>query len=782
MFPHSNRESRNRKSDDRTGEARKQDHAARLSPHLGWLVTVVLLSSAAAQTQSTPQSTPLSTPLSTTPGAPDSALTCPPEESYVDVNVAGISRGGAWVRTGAPDGRTWLERSAIRPGEEAYFDAVLTCDEIHLARLNRDLRLVFNPETLTLSFEPELSLLGTSSFTVQGVHRAPLPGVPLLNLAYDLSAGTDLRQADDRTQNGRGFSGQYNVRLEYLQGPFSTFVGVRQTLSSALVSDPALYARARYAFGQASSVQASSVQAVFNLPTTLNFWHGPFSGVQADFSGNQTRYWPALSVTLPLAADVTLTVDGQELQRQRHMPGTLTLTHIPLARQEGQIVLEIDDETGHRSVSQPYAFPTDLLAPGGYAARLEGGWLNAQPYAAGSARYGLTPGLTLEGEAGVTGNAAQGSVSAVIAPPGQLMKLGVGGRTFGAEQTLFLKGQYRYASPSFTAEISAEVPVFSSALIPPEPRGEAALRYAGPNFSAALSGGYSTDMSGWYGRLEGSVPISRAHLNVLPFVTVTSRSTRVGVGVNWNPDRNIQVQAGVQSTFGQTAGTALDLTHFTLAVSDQLTPQSRVTASTDLNDATLGYRYRGALEANIAAGTSGTLSAQLQGRASLIGGRVSFTLDSGTQRFILLKTGVPDLAITAEGVPQGRTDAQGELLLTVQGAENSQVQVDTDTLPIEVSLQSETLSVNVPDEGAVVVDWTSNFRRSHFVVFQDAQSQNAGGGNVTWPEQDPIDLDDAGEGLLPRLQGTVTGTLTFSDGRTCPVTIEPGANLVKCAP
>jgi len=57
------------------------------------------------------------------------------------------------------------------------------------------------------------------------------------------------------------------------------------------------------------------------------------------------------------------------------------------------------------------------------------------------------------------------------------------------------------------------------------------------------------------------------------------------------------------------------------------------------------------------------------------------------------------------------------VLLSVGSSSGSQIQVDLDTLPITVSLESDLLNVTLPQEGAAVVDWTANFSRSRFLRF-----------------------------------------------------------------
>ncbi|THF70354.1 hypothetical protein E7T06_07735 [Deinococcus sp. Arct2-2] len=722
-----------------------------MSRHLNGLLTAFLLSSAVAQSAPPPAAPVPEEPVSSAP-----ALVCPPDESFVEVRVAGLSRGGAWVRTGAADGRTWLQRSVIRAGEEAYFDAQLTCEDTDLVRLKPELRLQFDPEQLTLTFEPLPSLLGNASFTVTAPAAVRLPTLPLLNLDYQVSGGANVHDASDSR-------GAFDTRLEYVQGSFSSSIGVRGALKLPLAGSLMPYARLRY-----QPDEARFAQLAYNLPTTLSLWRGSFRGVQAGLRGGQVRYWPSLTFVLPLASDVRVSVDGQELQRSQLAPGTVTLRDLPLRQDKGSIVVSIEDETGQRSVSQPYSFSPVLLAPGSYVTRLEGGWLGDQVYAAGAAQYGLTPSMTLEGEAGVKGGAVQANVWAVFAPVNQVVRLGIGTDTSGETRKTSLKAQYRFAINAFNFGVDAEVPVEGTR----DPQLELGLRYAAPRFNAGLTGGYNTAQNGWYGRLDGSVPVN-AQLNVASFVAVTSRSTRVGIGVNWIPQPNVQVQTSAVGGPGSPGGV-------NASVNYQLNPTNRIGASTDFQNLAFSYQFRDQVEVDVAASTQGDVGVQVQGRATLVEGKLSFAASSGSRRFILLKTGIPDLGISAEGLYQGRTNAQGELLLSVQASSGSQIQVDLNTLPIEVSLRAETLVMTLPTEGAVVMDWRDNFTRSRFVTFVQAAGQPASGGSVQWAGQDRIDLDDQGEGLLPALAEAVTGILTFEDGRTCPVQIGSAATTVTC--
>ncbi|AZI44134.1 hypothetical protein EHF33_14610 [Deinococcus psychrotolerans] len=722
-----------------------------MSRHLNWTFLALLTSLAAAQ--STPPAVlPVDAPSTALPAA------CPPDESFVEVRVAGRSRGGYWLRTGAADQRTWLQRSAIRSGEEAYFDAQLTCDDIDLVRLRSELPLKIDPEQLTLSFDPLPQLLSTGTLALAVPPVPRLPSIPLFNLEYHFGASGNVLAGAFR-------GAQFDTRAEYLKGNFSSFIGIRQLYTTTLQSGPlGLYSRVRY---QPSGDRYA--QLIYNLPSTLNFWSGPLQGAQGMIRGGNVRYWPSLSFVLPLGSDVRVSVDGTELAHAQVVPGTITLHDIPLRQSKGSILVSIEDETGTRFISQDYSYAPELLAPGGYTVTAEGGALAGQAYVGSALQYGLTPSVTVEAEAGL--KAGQGIANAwvVLAPPQQHLRFGVGIDTTGSAPVTALKAQYIFITGAFNVGLSTQVPLgdLSGTQV------DAALRYASAPLNVNLSGGYNLALNGWYAQVDGSVRAG-PHLNVLPFAAVTTRGSRFGVGVSWTPQPNIQAQAGVSGSPGNPLG-------FGAAISDQLTPSSRVSASTDLRNLALDYQFRGHTEVEVGASTSGNVNAQLQGRATLVAGKLSFSANKGSRRFVLLKTGIPDLGISAEGAYQGRTNAAGDLVLSLESGSGSQVQLDLTTLPIEIAVESETLNLTLPTEGATVIDWRENFTRSRFVTFGLDAQHLAAGGQVRWDGQDPIDLDDQGEGLLPVLNQFVTGTLTFADGRECAVRIST-ASQVFCTP
>ena len=507
-------------------------------------------------------------------------------------------------------------------------------------------------------------------------------------------------------------------------------------------------------------------QLVYDLPNDLSLWRGSLRGVQAAISNDQVRYSSPIRFVLPLAADVRVSVDGQEVQHQILPPGTVTLPSLPLRQNQGSIVIEIEDDTGQRSVSQPYNFSAALYAPGSYSAQVEGGLLTQQLYVGAAGKYGLNSSITLEGQAGYKAGEVQAQAWVLFAPPNQFVRLGASVSATNQRFDASLMGQYSFYANPFSVSLGAEVPLdFQKSNV------NLAVRYASGRFSVGVLGGYSSAINGFYGGLDGNIRLNES-FTLVSSASVDARSTRLGLTVSWNPRPGLQAQVGTSYPLGGEPT-------FGASVGAQLNPYSKVAASTDFQSLSAAYQYRKQFGLDVGASTQGDVSAQLSGRATLVSGQVSFGAQSGSNRFILLKTGVPNIGIYAEGRYQGKTNAQGDVVLSADSSSGTQIRVDLSSLPIEVSLESAVQVVMLPTAGAVVVDWRSNFQQSRFVTFGRDAKHPASGGEVAWEGQDSIYLDDFGEGLLPVLDQAVSGTLTFEDGTQCAVTIA-AATPVYC--
>lgn len=696
-------------------------------------------------------------PASAVPEDVSAAAVCPPTnvETLLEVRVAGVNRGTFLVREAL--GRTWIQRTAFRQGEERYFDAELRCDEVPFARLRSGISTQTDLEQLTLSFEPQLELLGSQEFTVTAPAPERLLSLPLLGLDYRLSGSTDLNLKTQ--QNGE-------FRVNYTQDAFSGFAGLRESLGQGGVFALSSYARARY---QADPQFAA--QLVYNLPAVVGLGQGNLLGAQAFIQGGLTRYWPVFEFVLPLEADLRLIANGKTLKTWRSAPGKVTLRNIPLEGNRGNFSVEIQDEAGKRSIGEGYDYPDTLLPQGGYIATLEGGLLADDLYGGTAFRVGLLPELTLEGRGAFSSTLTRGELWAVLAPPRQSLRLGLSFDSSSVKSAPFAaRANYNVSIFPFSLGVSAVIPLqdsFAPSL------GVNALFNAG-SFDVSAQSNYESDGRGLSNRLSVDIRLNE-QLSLSPFISQQGDNITVGIGATFRPESNLS--GSISAVKPSSSNPA-----FNAGVQYQPDPQNGFSVSTDFQSLSASYRYTNQFDFDISANSTGAVSAQLGGSVALVGSNIYFSRSGNASRYVLLQTGVPDLPIYAEGQYQGSTNADGNLVLALVTSENTQIRVDLNSLPIDLTVRQEKRDIELSNPGTYVVDWRDNFVRSRFVEFRlDAQTL-AIRGQIEFVGADTLYLDDFGMGFLPISKVALEGTLISEEGgKRCPIRIEPDATSITCS-
>ncbi len=672
---------------------------------------------------------------------------CAAPESLVDVQVGGASRGVTLLRQ-TPDGRVWLDPAALRDGEDGYVQERVTCPEGELALLRADLSVNLDLEAQVLTVTPNLELLPRRS---QAVTRPEVVGVgvglPVGAVAYDLTVS---RAPDGRVAAGGA------VGLTGSRGPLSA----RLDVSAARDRDVQVGGSVRY-----QPTRDTYVQGVWNASALTGGRGGAFRGVQAETVGGGVRYLPALSVDLPLPAEVQLFSDAQLLGAWTLGAGRQRFTDIPLLGARGSVRAVVKDAAGSREVTVEYEFPAALLPPGAVRAAAEVGQLDGAPYAGGRVAFGVTPSVTLDADASVqSGNSR---VRALLVTSGVRGEYVLGGGVQYAQAATdpwVGLANYRVARGPWSLGLAAQVPLNRWA----SGAAEATLGYAFTGGSASLGAGVD-GVQGWSGRAAVTgrlTPQLTATLSGAAGPNV--RQARLNVG--FTPDSRLSV-AGAVSTTGERS----------VSGSYVFAPGRRASVAYAGGAVSGSYTQSdGPVNVTVSGSTDGQLGAGAQGSVVVAAGRVYASAAPGTDTYVLLRTGVPNLAVYAGGQFRGRTDGRGDLVFSSPAGQAVAISVDVARLPLEVGVKQAVLIVGGTADRALLVDWTGNFTRQRFVDFQTASGEDATGATLFLEGGEQVDLNSFGTGLLPGAAVTLTGELVWPDGRRCAVRIAPDAEQVRC--
>ncbi|GAA5436071.1 hypothetical protein [Deinococcus aquaticus] len=695
--------------------------------------------------------------LSASAGAQQVSSVCDAPEELADVRVGGVNRGTFLVRR--PAGQVWVQIDALKPGEERYGEERAVCDSLAFTRLSAALGATFDPEQLSVTFEPQLKLLPDYVVNVGTPPEVAAPDtvtdIPLYSVEYGL----------DLYRSGAGVLEQ-RARLEgaFTQGPVSARVGVTESGSSVRAVQVTPSASARYQLDRDSHVQVG-----WNVPPRLTGGQELLSGVQATGEIRAARL-TEFTVNLPLPGTVTLTSGGKRLGRWTLGAGRVLFQQVPLAGSSGSIVATVEDAAGRREVSADYRFPAALLPPGTTRATVEAGALGAAPYAAAQAAYGLSSAVMVSGQASVKGGETSGAL--VVTTAGENHELNVGlSRNVGVPGTSL--------SAAFSTRLNDQVGLGIRAQIPLQ---NARAGTGEVNVASTLSGiatsagvGFSGAQDGWFGRVQASGDLTE-QIRVSAAARVGERSRQFSLTLGYRPDS--QWSSVVSAAGGTGAPSVRATTTFTP------TPGQRATLTYGAGLLYGEYERQGVTDVKIGAGSDGQVALNVAGAAAFTQGRAYARSVRGGTVSVLLETGVPNLPIFVSGVLQGRTDANGSLVLAVSPGEEAEIQVDTATLPIEITVREAKLQLGTLEAGAVRVNWRGNFQRSQVLQFLTFAGAEATYGTVRLPDGQEFTLDGFGTALIPDQPAATTAELILENGEQCRVTLgQPGTQgTVRCNP
>ncbi len=769
----------------------------------------------------------------TVPAPSDGAPLCAVPDALLQVTVGGQTRGDFLVKV--TPGGLYLEASALQASEAKYGKSALTCDGLDYVQIDPQVKPAYDPLAQTLSLTPVLDLLPGNTLDFRGVQAVtPSPTQP----AYGADAGLRASAATSGALNAQAYLGG-----AYFGGPLSVYAGVTAGLNSSQSSEATrntssvfgLRALARYDVNP-DWVLSAAYQVDSDTVGGLGYNVSSFSGLSVTARGGLQRELARVELDLPLEANVVVRVGERTLRQFRAAPGRLVLLNIPLENIVGSVEVSVTDTNGTRTFASPYSFGGGTLQPGAYLLTGRGGYLGS-PFSGSALRT-----LDLNGRLGLANNWSVQATARLLESnyaanvqgrhASESDSFGVGASvigTFGSQAGALppdLRVNADYARQVGPLGLSATVtlPVlnlgasqfgvgvgyqagrWAGTLSGSYDLGAQALGAslgAGYTFddarqvSASVSGSYNFPQKSWNAGLTASyVPDSSRQFSA--YVNGTSGTgsgagrIQAGVGLRFTPDDRLSVDAGVnvaRQPSSDPAGLPATALGGTLAASYLLAPGQSLRASTDFNSLNAGYEDTRTLytAANVVvartdSGLSGAVSGEVRGAVTVLNGRAVLGQKLG-QRAVVVRTGTPGIPLLLNGARVAVTDSAGEALLTgLPEGSISQVAVDLDALPFNITARDATADVSLAQSGVYVLDWTRNFDVSRWVrLFWTPTEFSVYGVFLIGTEK--YTLDDQGYALIPDTGKAQSGTLRSDDGvRSCTLNVPATGEIAVCPP
>lgn len=686
---------------------------------------------------------------------------CSAPDQLVDVQLSGSARGTLILHTDGSD--YWVEPDAFLPSEAEYVSERVTCPALTLVKIRPELHPVFNQSTLTLALQAAPSLLRGQKISTKAVEtNSLLKPQSLFSVNYATSG---------RIGAGPAWA-DANLNVGYVGGAWRGGAGISSRWDSMNDRTFTPYAAMTYETGNAQVESGSAgrswqLTAQYNLPSDLRPTWRSFSGIRATTATPYQNFWPQFQVTLPLAANYVLRVDGQTIQSGSADPGPLTFTNVPLRHTRGMITLEITDAQGTHYETQPYSFPSHLMAVHAFEATLEAGWVQGQGAGAGSAAFGVNPFLTLQGRASLTQAEQQFEFWAVTAPANSELYLGVTGLRQQENWSTTGHALFRKTIKNINLGLQADIPLAA----PSRAAVKGSVTYTTPRYD--LSGDLSYDLGthAWQAVAQAGARINQ-QLNVRTQGVVRQNGWGVGVNLTYQPTENIKIRSS--NAWSPNLGQVN-----TLGLEYKVNPASTIRATTDLHSAQLEYGYTERFAAQLGLSSQRQAYGFVQGSLIFTGGQVIASQSQPEVNYLLINTGLTGIPLYLDGIYQGKTNAKGHLIVATDARNGVRLSTRPNELPIEVNVKSEKLDITTSSPGSYAVDWTGNFTQMRWNQLRWPDGQPAADSNVTFGlESYPTDSD--GFVFIPASFIGKTVTVTSMDGKmTCQAPITQ-AEQAKC--
>ncbi|KEF34331.1 hypothetical protein RDMS_07965 [Deinococcus sp. RL] len=630
---------------------------------------------------------------------PQAASPCLVEPELASVQIAGLSRGDLPVRLVGSE--VWVPAAALRANEANYGAGRATCDGEEYVRLSPALNVQYDPSELTLTVQAAPALLAGGELDFAGTFGDPLPSLP----AFSVSGRVDVQRPA-----GEPLAGLLGVGASLQSGRWRA--GADATLSGTLT-------------GEARSLRLGgslSAEAVLDDVWTVGgvVRLGP-GGLGSGFSGLEVRarspegtLVPELALELPLEAVVTLLYEERQIARFRAPAGRFVLRNLPLTP-EGELLVFIQDERGTRLVTLPLS-PTQVrLREGAFAVRAQAGLETGRPVLRASGAYGLSGALTVQGQAELRAEEQSGAAS--LAGPLGPGRGRVGGAVVRSAATgVTASAQLGYAVPLGPVNAVADLSLPVAPLRAPSV--SLGLSYADLRAQASLTGSYD------FALREGAVRLSGSY-RLTPEWTLqgqgsyrTSGGYGLGLGLTYRLPNGWVLGTGAAADRPappDSGGAGGSLSVRGVAFSARLGEHE--VALTGPGPWGVRYHHTGVWPLSVQADQTGFWAAQGELGLTWTGGRLLRGVPAEGAS-LLVRTGVPVLAVRVSGGNVQRADAQGDLFFTGLPAGGSVVlSVDAASLSFEVHVTDSEQPLQLGRAGVSFYDWSANFQRRRWVRF-----------------------------------------------------------------
>lgn len=598
-------------------------------------------------------------------------------------------------------------------------------------------------DTVTLS-----ALTGVSYHIDEARQAVDIVADPRLLAVSDLRQGRGEFQPPDRppwgavlnygghlVTSGDGDIGAAALGELRVFGPYGTFFqgftarkavqdrdsGVRR-LDTAFVFEDAQAAR-RFTVGDFVSSSLSWTPAVRAAGISLS----------TDFTLRPdliTQPLPRVKGTAAAPSTVELYVDGVRRFTSPTAPGPFSVDMTPMMDGRGQLNLVVTDALGRQTVqSLPFYAARDLLAPGAAAFAVEAGWLRdayasdddryTDPFATAVARRGLSDHATFEGHLTAAGDIRTAGAGVV----GKIGEAALVSAAFNASHSdAGGGGKVRLSARRQTGAYSLFATLEQASSAYREP----GWRLGGETLRQSVQLGAAMRTNQW-----GTVSASYNRIR-------TANTDFSVTGVNWTRGFGpveVYVNALTSQDRRSTTVVSLGLTaslrreRSFSAVTTSSEGRARLTTQMSAPPpAPSGWGWRVAAEGGGGSRAPPRLEGEIRrtsgygevgmglsrqnsrvfaqaygsGALVLIDGRVRPAAQIG-ESFALIDTGEPNVALTVENRPIGRTGADGRLLaVQLPSRSASRIAIDTDTVSLDREILVQTKLVRPPRGSGVI--------------------------------------------------------------------------------
>lgn len=697
---------------------------------------------------------------------------CRAAPALLEVSVGSASRGTyPVVRV---DDQFWVPADALTESEAGYVAQTVTCDGTSYQRLSATLRVTFDDQEQSLNVRPAPQLLAghVLDFSMTPA-EVPLPQQPLITAGVHVQVSGQPAPAAGvpAYQQTATVSGRYALQR------WDLGVGVTERSAAGNRVSVDGQARVAYRFSSGWHIQALLAGTLLDGGSPPLATDATFSGVVITGQSARGIVLPAFTLYLPLDSDVTLAIDDRVLRQFTVTAGTLVVRNLPVPTQQGELLVFITDLSGRRRQVIPFQNLSETLGRNAYQVYARAGVSAGQRTADLSAYYGLGSHLVLRALGTVQGaGVPTASLAALYSTPVGQFRAGVGVQAATddpARPEMVATVGYGLAAGGWTLGVDASVPP----AVPAHTALQASAGYTSERFSLGIGAAY--DVSSGAPTVTGSVQGQvTPTLQLSGTVSAVQAGWRAGVGVVWTPTDRLSAAASVRSSLPATAGTMEP----TVNVTYQATPTLGVWVGADRAGVTAGARYLGPVSADVQVNSDRSFAVDVTAGAVLVQGHVVAAPPAGGAG-LLVRTGVPGVALRLNGARTQVTDRRGDALFTgVQPGEPAQVTVDFDTLELSTQVVDDTRSVSIGGDGLSVLDWTKNFRRVQWIQVFWADGTPAAYATITGLPGERVNpgTDDQGNALITRPEQTQRVTVTGEDGRACVVTVTPATDTVTC--